>query len=234
MSDEAPDSATSEPAPPAGPGLGQAIRYSLLWALWMTVAAGMFLVFIKLLGFNWPFTMNLCLTLGYAFASAFMFRRIIKNSAGAWRSYFPIHRVNVRWIVFAVVAGAAIVFGVVALARLLPFYDQIRLHLTANDFRPAVLVLLVRGVVGPIFEELMFRGWVLFGFMNRYTPRRAIVFSSLIFGLLHLNPVMIAYAFPFGCLCAWMVKRTGSLLPAIVSHIIVNTAAATLGIIYSR
>jgi len=237
MNDEAPAiPATPEVVGPTipGPGPGQAVGYSLLWALAMAVSAGMVLLLGRLLELGRIFTWSVCLTLGYALASAFMVWLIIRNSGGNWRPYFPLRRTGIRGIAITVVAGVAIVYGVVTLLGLLPFYDRIRLHLTGDDFRPAVLVLCVRGVVGPIFEELMFRGWILYGFMNRYTPRKAIVLSSLLFGLLHLNPVMIAYAFLIGCLFAWMVKRTGSLNPAIAAHIVANTMATILGIIATR
>jgi len=87
------------------------------------------------------------------------------------------------------------------------------------------LVIASAVVVGPVCEELICRGVLLRGFLENYRPRTAILLSSLLFAFLHLNPWQGVSAFFGGCLLAWFVARTGSLLPAIAGHVMNNGLA---------
>ena len=59
-------------------------------------------------------------------------------------------------------------------------------------------------------------------------PAGAIVFSSLVFGVVHGNWVQAPFAFVIGLALGWMYYRTGSLLPGILMHF-VNNSTAVLG-----
>ncbi len=88
-----------------------------------------------------------------------------------------------------------------------------------------LLVLSSAVVVGPVCEELIFRGVLLRGFLENYRPWAAILLSSLLFAFLHLNPWQGVTGFFIGCLFAFFVARTGSLLPAIAGHVMNNGLA---------
>lgn len=82
-------------------------------------------------------------------------------------------------------------------------------------------------VIEPINEEIMFRGFLV--------PRIGIVASAIIFGLAHYSymstfGVEMLGALIFGLLAGYVFKRTKSIYPGIVAHIIVNTIAI-IGII---
>lgn len=83
-------------------------------------------------------------------------------------------------------------------------------------------------IAGPILEELLFRGAVEKLLLQRYTPAKAILFSALIFGVFHLNPVQIVPAFLIGLMLGWMYYKTGSLIPCIVAHILNNSLSVYL------
>ena len=84
----------------------------------------------------------------------------------------------------------------------------------------------VKGLTRGIWEEVFFRGIVLVLFMRLSPPRKAVLVSSFLFAVLHLNPMAIdagvildvTGVFFMGLLFAYMVLKTGSLLPAIVLH----------------
>ncbi len=87
----------------------------------------------------------------------------------------------------------------------------------------SMLGLIVALVLGPISEELVFRGIVLRGFLQQYSMRKAIVASSVLFGLFHLNPWHWPSATLGGMLFAWWFVRTRSLIPCILGHALHNT-----------
>ena len=87
-------------------------------------------------------------------------------------------------------------------------------------------------VLGPILEELLFRGGVTKVLLKKYTPAQAIIFSALIFGVFHLNPVQIVGASLMGLLLAWVYYKTASLIPCILMHIVNNTLSVYLNFEY--
>lgn len=88
------------------------------------------------------------------------------------------------------------------------------------------LGVLAVAVVGPIAEELTFRGGLMGGLMkNGYSPKVAIIVSALTFGIIHGNPVQVVFASIMGLILGWAYWRTGSLMPTILMHIANNSFA---------
>jgi len=79
-------------------------------------------------------------------------------------------------------------------------------------------------VAAPILEEILFRGIILDGFLKNYSPTKAIVWSAVIFGLVHLNPYQFIPAFLIGLIMGWIYWKTGSLWLCILIHFINNSA----------
>ena len=84
-------------------------------------------------------------------------------------------------------------------------------------------------IIAPIFEEIFFRGAIEGYLLRKWeNPRWAILVSALIFGLIHMNPAQILFAFLFGIILGELYYRTGSLLPSIILHFINNTLSLIL------
>ncbi len=77
-------------------------------------------------------------------------------------------------------------------------------------------------IVAPLTEEVLFRGLILRGFVLRYSVRRAIWISALMFAVFHLNPWQFVGALTAGAIFAWWVARTGSLIPVLFCHALNN------------
>lgn len=80
-------------------------------------------------------------------------------------------------------------------------------------------------VVAPVVEEIFFRGFVFAGFYNRYGYQKAAILSSLIFALGHLQVLAILPLFILGYIFAYLYHRSGSIVPAIILHFLVNLFA---------
>jgi membrane protease YdiL (CAAX protease family) len=79
----------------------------------------------------------------------------------------------------------------------------------------------------PFFEEILFRGY-LFGWLASrpdYGPKRAIVFSALVFALAHEPQAWLLMAL-FGALLGWVRWQSGSLRGVIMLHVLHNSLAA--------
>ncbi|MCB0630668.1 MAG: CPBP family glutamic-type intramembrane protease [Saprospiraceae bacterium] len=84
-------------------------------------------------------------------------------------------------------------------------------------------------VAAPIFEELLFRGIILDGFLKRYSVWKSILWSSFFFGLFHLNPWQFVTAMILGSFIGWVYHRTRSLLPCMAIHAFANGTSFLMG-----
>jgi membrane protease YdiL (CAAX protease family) len=86
----------------------------------------------------------------------------------------------------------------------------------------------VKGLTRGIWEEVFFRGIILVLFLRILSKRRAVIAATFLFTIVHLNPskldllhiVDLISIFFIGLLYAYVVLKSGSLLPAIVFHYI--------------
>ena len=80
-------------------------------------------------------------------------------------------------------------------------------------------------IAAPLFEEILCRGIFLRSFLENYSARKAILWSAIIFAVLHMNPWQAIPAFVIGYFMGWLFYRTKSLLPSIVVHFLNNFVA---------
>jgi sodium transport system permease protein len=84
------------------------------------------------------------------------------------------------------------------------------------------LHLLVFGLMPAVFEELAFRGFILSGLRRRLGPGSAILLSSCLFALYHMNVFQLLPAFLLGTVLALLALWSGSILPGMLFHCLYN------------
>lgn len=85
-----------------------------------------------------------------------------------------------------------------------------------------LLSLLTTAIFAPFFEELLCRGIILRGLLTKMEPWKAIVWSSTLFAIMHMNLYQGVSAFIFGLFLGWVYYKTRSLWAAIFIHAINN------------
>jgi len=89
-----------------------------------------------------------------------------------------------------------------------------------------ILLIIGSAIFIPIFEEIIFRGIILRFFSERFPFWIAAIGTSLIFGIAHTYSLgVMVVTFLMGLLMAILCKRTNSILPAMLFHIMNNTLA---------
>ena len=83
-------------------------------------------------------------------------------------------------------------------------------------------------VVGPLTEEIIFRGVILRGLLGRYRRWTAIIVSAVLFALMHGNPVQLPVALGLGLVLGWVYVRTRSLGLCFLGHALNNALARAL------
>lgn len=138
-----------------------------------------------------------------------------------------------------VVAAAAMAFAfhpvVVSLQALVmwlypmgPDVEALRQLEAIISQTPLWQLILIMALLPAVCEEATFRGFILSGFRRLGHPARAVVFSALLFGFAHGFLQQTIITFLVGLIVGFVAIRSGSLLPAMVFHLIHNTLAVSL------
>ena len=72
-----------------------------------------------------------------------------------------------------------------------------------------------------VIEELAYRG-VMFGSFHEAGRLKAILMSGFLFGLMHMNFNQMAYAIMIGLVFGFVVEATGSIIPTMIMHFLIN------------
>ena len=136
------------------------------------------------------------------------------------------------WGALATVPGWLLVVGVALTAENLGLpsflYEQLGAAKVFDVDRPfdVVLVALIGVVLAPLFEEIVFRGFLLTCLRQRWGTGLALVVSSLVFGMVHGEGILTVgtLGLVFGALALWR----GSLTASITAHALVNGVSLAL------
>jgi membrane protease YdiL (CAAX protease family) len=90
------------------------------------------------------------------------------------------------------------------------------------------------GVLGlvlgaPVAEEALFRGYGLARIRELGGGRRAMLFTALVFALVHGSWIKLPGTFAIGLFFGWLVLHTSSLWPAVLGHFVNNVTGFLLG-----
>ena len=79
-------------------------------------------------------------------------------------------------------------------------------------------------IVSTIFEDLLFRVIILNGLLNKYknNSKKAIIYSAIIFGMVHLNIPQGINAFIAGIILGFIYYYTKSMKLSIFAHFVNN------------
>ncbi|WP_405154050.1 CPBP family intramembrane glutamic endopeptidase [Paenibacillus sp. FSL K6-0108] len=132
-----------------------------------------------------------------------------------------------KWLLMAVVIGIAAFGGCFVIEGI--YYHFITEINTQADFQTAaqggplsLFILIITGaILTPLSEEFVFRG-VIANALNRYGAWAGVVGSAAIFGVIHGFTVILLDAFMVGILVGYLFRKTGSIWPGVVVHIVYN------------
>jgi membrane protease YdiL (CAAX protease family) len=144
--------------------------------------------------------------------------------------FLPHRRISVSTAIWSLLLGIALVCPAFLFVWLFPVTREAHYSVLKSVSQPG-FVILMSTLLGPLLEEVIYRGLFL-QLARRYAPVwLAIVLSSAVFAATHFmkGAGVILLAFPMGCLFAWMMVRTGSLWPGLFCHAVFDFAAVVFG-----
>lgn len=152
----------------------------------------------------------------------YIFYRRDKKAAGAFHiagkpSVFAYLWVAAAAIFFCI--GINNLVSIINLTELFPGYLEVAEALYGGSF---LIEILSAGIVVPIVEELIFRGLVHKRMRVYIKPSYAVILSSLLFGIYHMNVVQAVYAFLLGLAITYVYEKYQSMAAPILFHMAAN------------
>ena len=153
---------------------------------------------------------------------------MVKSKRGSvWRDYMAWRPVGVARTVLWVIICLLAVFAMGLLHQIMGWRESGFMDELPQANSPFWMIVSV-AVAAPIFEEMVFRGFVYGGFERSLGAFPALLLSSMLFTVLHVqyNWYELAQIFVLGMVLGWARMRTQSLFTPIVMHA-ANNAMAT-------
>lgn len=87
---------------------------------------------------------------------------------------------------------------------------------------PIIISIISTGIIGPIYEEILFRYILYNRLKKKYSIKKSILITTIIFALTHLSPIKIIYAFILGLTMNILYERHKNILAPILIHVSAN------------
>lgn len=126
---------------------------------------------------------------------------------------------------FSFIKGIYLIIPAVCLALVLNLIinNIFKKNKDLDDNNNLIMTIISSGIIGPILEELLFRG-IVFNELKTFNSLITSYFLSVtIFALFHEKSSQILYAFIFGLILNFIYIKTNNLIYPIIFHISANT-----------
>ena len=170
----------------------------------------------------------------YVLSFALPFSAYVSFVKMPWRVAVPWKRVRVGTVLLSIPAAFGLsVVGTILTSVLSSLFSLTGYQPVVSDMplpvtTPGLVLYFIQLAVLPaVLEEIAFRG-ILMQSLRRFGDWFALLVSSLMFGLFHLNMVQAPYAFLLGLWFGFLVLRTGSLRISMVLHGCINLSAGLM------
>ena len=157
----------------------------------------------------------------------FMFRgdKIKQKMAGIVQKKKIVAGVQYGWIVLLSVALCVALNNLIFISDLASYSESYQQTMESLYSAPIGMQILALGILVPICEELVFRG-LMFNRVKQYGGyKSAMLFSTFVFAVLHLNFVQIIYAAVMGLVFVFLYEKYGSFKAPALAHIAANVAS---------
>ena len=101
--------------------------------------------------------------------------------------------------------------------------NVVQIYLKKSSEPILFVMTLFVAALGPVFEEIFFRGFTYPALRKRWGVRWAAVAVAGAFAAIHMNAIAFLPIFMLGIFLSYLYESTGSLVPSITAHVLHNT-----------
>lgn len=207
------------------------ICYSLIVVIFVTIrilSSEQFHVF-DFLGTIGQYLLNAFAQIGLLFCiSIFMFKAIQKTKIKEVFKFYSFKKISLKGVLYSILLGIIVyIFNVF----IVTFFSSVLTALgysyssggsiTSYPFWLFLINVVTTAVLPAICEETAHRGMLLRG-LSSLGARKAIIISSLLFGLMHMNIEQFFYTTLIGLFLGYLTMFTDNIYPAIIMHFMNN------------
>lgn len=143
--------------------------------------------------------------------------RQIRTGVYGYFMFLPVYLVIVL-----IVSNISRILGIELKAQ-----EVLTMLVDKDNFTPFQLYVMIAfvAVIGPIFEEIFFRGFLYRAFKKYFGRAAGLTASAVLFAMIHNNLMAFFPIVGLGIMLGILVDKTSSLIPSIVMHILVNSVS---------
>lgn len=146
------------------------------------------------------------------------------------KEIFPFHKIRISTVLLIIVFTYLMIPLTTFLNSLSMLFTDNTISLISGSVLklPFLLVVFLMGILGPMNEELTYRGMVYSTYKGTGKLFGAAILSALMFGMMHMNYNQAIYAFVLGILLVLIREATGNMWAPIIMHMVFNINSVVL------
>ena len=207
------------------------ICYSLIAVIFVVIrilSSPQFHIF-DFLGTVGQYILNAVAQIGILFCiSIFMFKALQKTKTKEVFKFYGYKKISWKGVLYSILLGIIVyiinVFVVTFFSSVLTSLGYSYSQSTSSGSYPFWLFLInvvTTAILPAVCEETAHRGMLLRG-LSSLGARKAIIISSLLFGLMHMNIEQFFYTTIIGLFLGYLTMLTNNIYPAIIIHFMNN------------
>jgi membrane protease YdiL (CAAX protease family) len=175
-----------------------------------------------------------------AFVTTLFFLTVVHERERPLREVLGLRRAPIVLLITAALLGVALQGPVNIIAGFI--YDRYPLPpedvellkklFDVGALHQKVAIVVAAGVLGPVVEEMLFRGGMYRGLLRRHGALRTVLGIALLFALAHREPRNFLPDFLGGAAMGYLRWASGSIWPPILLHATFNTASVVMALMY--
>ncbi|MDE6750630.1 MAG: CPBP family intramembrane metalloprotease [Lachnospiraceae bacterium] len=193
-------------------------NYALMLLIWVFVFQGIAL--------NIGIVGNLFMAQAIMLVPALIFAitSYMKSGAASFNEFLGFHKIKISTFFMVILFTFLLMPMTSAINAISMLFVDNAVESISGDVlqMPFLVMLFMIAIFGPFSEEFVFRGIIFRGYKNSGSVLQAVIWSAVLFGVMHLNFNQAAYAVAMGFMCALVVEASGSLWASVVAHMVFN------------
>ena len=184
---------------------------------------------------NYFLNQGIIILFGYI-SAVFIIIFIYKKNKGNFKINFDYNNLDISILLFIIpVAVSSQIIGSeienlisILIKRSLNFYQAIITLAKLPGISGLFLSIILIAVIPAIVEEILFRGIIQKGLINKYNTNTGIILASFLFAIIHINPHVLLTIFLFAILLGFVYHIYKNILYNILIHFTLNFLAVLL------
>lgn len=200
-------------------------RFALFFFVFFLLSTRILYIFPSLIELPYT-TLSIVLSLFSFGTTILVYFMVTKHDIKSTLKLYPL---SLRNVFFCIIFVPAIqpIMSFLAVIFSIFFPNLVEESFSLADGSSLFALLFSMAILPAILEEVTLRGIFLSGYKD-LGDKKAIWYTALLFGMLHMNPQQVPYAIFAGLIFCFLVQRMGSIWAGIIPHFLINGSSVVI------